>query len=726
MARKNIDTQVSTTASTRKSSAQLPASDHSFPSLSVGDAHANNTSRQVSKSPRKVASAMKKQPNFDTEYHLEVAVAKHGTSIKRATARKVRLLPAVNSINALEADQYASFSPSTTPVKSRRVSPVKARATPARSVKKATSYRETKIISIDSSDDDDDIEDVEESVFCDGDPETLEESSSDSEASLDSPVYWPGEKIKALSPAKTALPDLRASKALFPGSAGDLDLRPSGLTRRGDQSSSDSDKENSAGSTVVPGGLSRPLTPPDKTTPPPSPSKSRLASPSKQRFRVPTPPGRPSLDNFWDVNEVNTWNDRHSPKKPVLSPSKHRFLNPSLFNSPSKTRALNSSTYSDDETKEPLTPSRCASPTKTFVPTSPSKSPLKSPQKSRAEVLARKTFDESKEDIARSFIAELDQKICQGQIASATVSTGGIKIVWSKTLNSTAGRASWKRETVRSKHPSPPVITTSSQGSSRSPTATPIPPYSSSTPPLVPDPGSTSIPTDNPNVVKYRHHATIELATKVLTTPDRLYNTLAHEFCHLATYIISGVKDRPHGAEFKAWGKRCDQAFADRGVKVTTKHGYEIEFRYLWVCAGSHSDGNGAGREGGERGGGEEEGVLVYDGGCGREYGRHSKSIDPAKQRCGGCKGRLVQIRPAPRGKKEVGGFAGYVKTHFAGVKKEMEGKGRKVGHGEVMAELGRRYRAAKEGDAKVAKVDEDMDDLVKGMQDVVVISDGE
>ena len=35
--------------------------------------------------------------------------------------------------------------------------------------------------------------------------------------------------------------------------------------------------------------------------------------------------------------------------------------------------------------------------------------------------------------------------------------------------------------------------------------------------------------------------------------------------------------------------------------------------------------------------------------GCGTEYGRHSKSIDPEKHRCGKCKGLLVQVRPQPK-----------------------------------------------------------------------------
>ena len=34
---------------------------------------------------------------------------------------------------------------------------------------------------------------------------------------------------------------------------------------------------------------------------------------------------------------------------------------------------------------------------------------------------------------------------------------------------------------------------------------------------------------------------------------ERLLNVVAHEYCHLANFMISGIKDNPHGKEFKAW-----------------------------------------------------------------------------------------------------------------------------------------------------------------------------
>jgi len=252
---------------------------------------------------------------------------------------------------------------------------------------------------------------------------------------------------------------------------------------------------------------------------------------------------------------------------------------------------------------------------------SPRKSPTKQTQEARAAKAAKKAFEATREATATAFLAELDARITDGAIAKLTDSTGGVKLVWSNKLNTTAGRATWKCETVR-----PKVVAL----------AAPVNSISSSIPSTILLPAATPTPT-------HHHHATIELASKVITSTPRLLNVLAHEFCHLANFMVSGVRDQPHGASFKRWAALTSMEFADRDVEVTTKHSYEIEYRYGWVCVGGGRgrdgeivDGKGMGGRGGE--------------GCGMEYQRHSKSIDPSKHTCGVCKGRLLQIRPVPRG----------------------------------------------------------------------------
>lgn len=73
----------------------------------------------------------------------------------------------------------------------------------------------------------------------------------------------------------------------------------------------------------------------------------------------------------------------------------------------------------------------------------------------------------------------------------------------------------------------------------------------------------------------------------------------------------------PHGAVFHAWARRATAAYPSRAVTVC--HNYEIAHKYNYVCQNEA---------------------------CGYTYGRHSKSIDTARQRCGACagQGQLVLV----------------------------------------------------------------------------------
>ncbi|KFY61598.1 hypothetical protein V497_02868 [Pseudogymnoascus sp. VKM F-4516 (FW-969)] len=324
------------------------------------------------------------------------------------------------------------------------------------------------------------------------------------------------------------------------------------------------------------------------TTPPPSPKKT-LISPKKLP-RIPTATHSPSTDDFWKADVVNDWNDEFSPQKPL----KPLSLGPS---------------------PEELTGSpRKANPAK----------------RDKAVIERKKRFNENKHAIALSFLRELDEEITDGKISSLAASTGGVTIVWSKKLNTTAGRANWKREAIRSR------------------------------------PLGTAPPTTT-----YRHHASIELAEKVIDDEDRLLNVVAHEFCHLANFMVSGVTNNPHGKEFKAWASRCSARFGARGIEVTTKHSYEIAFKYVWQCT---------------------------EVGCRLEFKRHSKSIDPKRHTCGLCKGRLVQTRPVPRAgagagvEKVMGEYQAYVKDNIGRVRRENVGSPQK----DIMALVGRGYRELK------------------------------
>lgn len=180
-------------------------------------------------------------------------------------------------------------------------------------------------------------------------------------------------------------------------------------------------------------------------TPPSSPSKAKLTSPSKKN-RIPPSPHRPSVDAFWSHKVVNEWNDRHSPTKSFNFGREIGML--------SINDDLGSKVYSS------------------FSPRSARVSPVK---KDQSEIQKRKKFHEDKHEIASSFLKQLDQTITNGQIGSLALSAGGIRIVWSNKLQSTAGRAHWRREVV------------------------------------------FSGPLEGPRVkTGYRHHAKIELAEKII------------------------------------------------------------------------------------------------------------------------------------------------------------------------------------------------------------------
>lgn len=237
--------------------------------------------------------------------------------------------------------------------------------------------------------------------------------------------------------------------------------------------------------------------------------------------------------------------------------------------------------FSDDSSNAILSPDAVASSVGTK---SPSKTALKKAQAAqRREARAkREAFNLKKQSLARDFFETLDNAVTGGKVQELSKDTGGLKIVWSKTLSTTAGRCLWRSQITK----------------------------------LGSEPKTSR---------ELLHHATIELAEKIIDCEDRLLRTFAHEYCHLTNYMISNVHDQPHGSSFQQWARKCEEAMKDHPlyggkVVITTKHSYNIDFKYVWKCMN-----------------------------CSVEYGRHSKSIKPETARCGPCGGKLEQIKPPPR-----------------------------------------------------------------------------
>ena len=341
-------------------------------------------------------------------------------------------------------------------------------------------------------------------------------------------------------------------------------------------------------------------------TPPPSPQKTqkRLLSPKKGP-RIPITPHRPSTDAFWDPDVINEWNEEYSPRK-----------------TPKTQNHIGDAGLEVD------------------LPASPSKKnqSMRDPKKHET----KKSFTLKKHDIAEAFLRELDESVTDGKVSEMAALTGGTKIIWSKKLNTTAGRANWKRETIRS----------TTRGMDGKPETK----------------------------ITYRHYASIELAEKVIDDEERLLNVIAHEFCHLANFMVSGITNNPHGKEFKVWAAKCSQQFGDHGIHVTTKHSYDIDYKYIWECTN-----------------------------CGTEFKRHSKSIDPLKHQCGSCKSKLVQTKPVPRANAVVNEYQLFVKENMRKAKEQNPGSPQK----KIMAMVGKMYQEHKA--SKLGSMEENVDGVGVG-----------
>jgi predicted SprT family Zn-dependent metalloprotease len=105
----------------------------------------------------------------------------------------------------------------------------------------------------------------------------------------------------------------------------------------------------------------------------------------------------------------------------------------------------------------------------------------------------------------------------EGKLAASTTRTGGVKLVWSTRLRTAAGRAHWTRANSR---------------------------------PL--------------SEMEDQHNLKIELSAKIITSEgnsaktngdflEKLRDTLAHELCHCALWVIDKDPHSHHGKQFKLW-----------------------------------------------------------------------------------------------------------------------------------------------------------------------------
>ncbi|XP_049593437.1 germ cell nuclear acidic protein isoform X2 [Syngnathus scovelli] len=146
-------------------------------------------------------------------------------------------------------------------------------------------------------------------------------------------------------------------------------------------------------------------------------------------------------------------------------------------------------------------------------------------------------------------------------------------------------------------------------------------------------------------------YARIELSEKVCDSADRLRDTLIHEMCHAATWLINGVRDG-HGSLWKAYARKSTLVHPELPM-VTRCHSYDIKFKFKYQCTK-----------------------------CQNTIGRHSKSLDTHKFVCALCMGKLVLLTPfKPRPPTP---FANFVKENYKSVRQELADQS----HREVMRKL--------------------------------------
>ncbi|XP_044578682.1 uncharacterized protein LOC123261206 isoform X1 [Cotesia glomerata] len=163
----------------------------------------------------------------------------------------------------------------------------------------------------------------------------------------------------------------------------------------------------------------------------------------------------------------------------------------------------------------------------------------------------------------------------------------------------------------------------------------------------------------------------IVLSTKILDEPNRLRDTLIHEMCHAATWLINEISDG-HGIYWRSWASKALKVFPEL-PPITRCHDYKITTKYTYRCVD-----------------------------CGYSIGRHSKSLDISRKRCGHCFGKfeLLVNRTTRSGRvelktpnaKQPSGFALFVKENYGSVRKECKDSN----HQGVMKILGQQFSAVK------------------------------
>lgn len=78
----------------------------------------------------------------------------------------------------------------------------------------------------------------------------------------------------------------------------------------------------------------------------------------------------------------------------------------------------------------------------------------------------------------------------------------------------------------------------------------------------------------------------IELNPALLDTEAKFNNTLVHEMCHVAVFLVDGDPADSHGPKWQHWVQRVQQKDASLDIKVY--HHYRNPYHNVYVCSDSY------------------------------------------------------------------------------------------------------------------------------------------
>ncbi|XP_055124519.1 germ cell nuclear acidic protein [Symphalangus syndactylus] len=112
---------------------------------------------------------------------------------------------------------------------------------------------------------------------------------------------------------------------------------------------------------------------------------------------------------------------------------------------------------------------------------------------------------------------------------------------------------------------------------------------------------------------KRRRFAKIQIGLKVCNSADRIRDTLIHELCHAASWLIDGIRDS-HGDAWKYYARKSNKIHPEL-PRVTRCHNYKINYKVHYECTG-----------------------------CKTRIGCYTKSLDTSRFICAKCEGSLVMV----------------------------------------------------------------------------------